>query len=472
MQYSIVELSKAKETADFRFDAECYKPEHLKTERLINSLSNRTIRDLSTSVINFGAYSLCNYIEFKDEGIPFLVTEDIHNNIISTSNLHFISEEVHKLLIKSHCKNGQVLLTMAGAYLGQAAVYKLNFEASSNQAIAKITVKEDSINPYYLSTFLNSKFGQSQINRFRTGTGQPNLNLGLIQRLKVPLLNKNFQLEVGRLVISGMEFFNKAEATYKQASELFLSEMGMGNYKSEHILSFSKNFLDLSNANRYDAGYFQPKFKKLVKAIKLQNYLNLSELVSIRKSIEIGNDEYIDSGTPFIRVSNVSKFGVTHSNQQYLSEDLYESVKKHQPKKGEILLTKDATPGIANYLENDPEKMILSSGVLLINIKEKGILPHYLELVLNSPVVQGQIERDVGGSVINHWLVDQIGKTLIPILNNDLQGKISKLVKEASNMRARSDNLLEIAKKSVEKAVEVNEQAAKSFISSTSHNFN
>ena len=78
---------------------------------------------------------------------------------------------MHKILYKSHCKPEQVLLTMAGAYLGQASVYYLDFEASSNQAIAKITLKEESIEPYYLSTFLNCKFGQSQINRFRTGTG-------------------------------------------------------------------------------------------------------------------------------------------------------------------------------------------------------------------------------------------------------------------------------------------------------------
>ena len=140
MQVSIVSYQQTKLLPDFRIDAECYKPFHLKAEKVITNKTYYAIRQLSKSVINFGAYSLCNYIEFFDDGIPFLVTEDIYNNIVSTNKLHFISPNVHTLLYKSHCERGQILLTMAGAYLCLAAVFDEYFECSSNQAIAKITL--------------------------------------------------------------------------------------------------------------------------------------------------------------------------------------------------------------------------------------------------------------------------------------------------------------------------------------------
>ena len=112
MQTSVVNFQEIKKIQDFRIDAECFKPIHLQTENLIEKKRHETIERLSESVINFGAYSLCNFIVFYSDGIPFIVTEDIRNNIIDTDNLHYISKEVHKILYKSHCKSDQVLLNM------------------------------------------------------------------------------------------------------------------------------------------------------------------------------------------------------------------------------------------------------------------------------------------------------------------------------------------------------------------------
>ena len=73
MQYSIVAFSEIVKNSDFRIDAECYTPYHLKVERTISKKSFNLVEDYAVSVINFGAYSLCNYIEFLDSGKPFLV---------------------------------------------------------------------------------------------------------------------------------------------------------------------------------------------------------------------------------------------------------------------------------------------------------------------------------------------------------------------------------------------------------------
>ena len=126
------------------------------------------------SIQNFGAYSLCNDIVFVDDGIPFLMTQNVRHNYIDWNNVRYVNEASHKMLYKSHCKKSQVLVTMAGEYLGRVAVYDKDFICSSNQAIAKVTLKEG-VSPYYVATFLNSIYGQNQINRFKTITGQPNI---------------------------------------------------------------------------------------------------------------------------------------------------------------------------------------------------------------------------------------------------------------------------------------------------------
>jgi len=47
---------------------------------------------------------------------------------------------------------------------------------------------------------------------------------------------------------------------------------------------------------------------------------------------------------------------------------------------------------------------------LRLRLKNSDINNEYLALVLNSIIVQLQIERDVGGSIINHWRPDQLEK--------------------------------------------------------------
>lgn len=212
--------------------------------------------------------------------------------------------------------------------------------------------------------------------------------------------------------------------------------------------------------------YFQPKYEQIIEAVKKykNGFDELGNLVKIKKSVEPGSEAYQENGVPFVRVSNLSKFELSTNNQQFISEKLYEELKSHQPKKGEILLSKDATPGMAYYLNEEPQKMIVSGGILRLKMDNRQILPEYLTLVLNSVIVQKQIERDAGGSIINHWRPDQVRATLIPILKEDKQKEIKKLIEESFNDRKLSKSLLEIAKRGVEMAIEKDEQEAEKWI--------
>ena len=126
--------------------------------------------------------------------------------------------------------------------------------------------------------------------------------------------------------------------------------------------------------------------------------------------------------------------------------------------KVEILFSKDATPGIAYYLREVPEKMIPAGGILRLQSKTDKIGNEYLTLVLNSVLTQEQVKRDVGGSVILHWRPDQVAGTVIPILHQEKQAEIEQKVIESFNGRKRAKDLLECAKHAVEIAIEQDEQ--------------
>ena len=109
--------------------------------------------------------------------------------------------------------------------------------------------------------------------------------------------------------------------------------------------------------------------------------------------------------------------------------------------------------------------MIPSGGILRAKIKDASrIYPEYLTLVLNSVVVQKQIERDIGGSVINHWLVDHVKQALVPILPDALQKEISNTIADSFMKQEQSKKLLDIAKRGVEIAIEKSEEEAQNWV--------
>ena len=257
-----------------------------------------------------------------------------------------------------------------------------------------------------------------------------------------------------------MLYEDKSDQAFRQANAILLSELGLTDWIPRRVPTFSKDYSDTQHAGRTDAEYFQPKYEELTDAIRgsPDGWDSLGNLVSVSKCVEVGSKAYLDKGIPFVRVSNLSPFEITE--EKFISEELYREFEDHQPKQGEILFSKDATPGIAHYLPEQPPRMIPSGGVLRLRSKTDRVNNEYLTLVLNSVITKEQVNRDVGGSVILHWRPDQVRDTLIPFLPVELQTQIQEFVIESSTSRKRSKYLLECAKQAVEIAIEQGEQTA------------
>lgn len=120
----------------------------------------------------------------------------------------------------------------------------------------------------------------------------------------------------------------------------------------------------------------------------------------------------------------------------------------------------DGSVGIAYKLEHD-EDIITSGALLHLTVKNTSeVLPDYLTLVLNSPVVQMQAERDSNGAIIRHWKPSEIENVIIPVLDMDKQRELAEMVQKSFALRRQSKQLLEYAKQAVEIAIEQGEDAS------------
>ena len=446
---SIIQKSKIESAK--RIDAEYYQPEYLKVEHQLNSVRTITIDQMSESVVNFGAYSLCNYIVWQESGIPYLNVENIKNGYIDFDGVKFIDDEVNEILKKSKVKEGQVIITMAGTIGNTAVAHKVPEKLNSNQATAKITLKKN-VSPYYLAAFLNSYYGKKQTEREIVSSVQPNIFLWQIKNIKIPVMQTDKEKEVDRTYKMSLQKLEKAISLYSQAEGLLLEELGLRDFKPEEPLSYIVKHSDIKTAHRADAEYFQPKYEALIRRTEEKNLMLLGDLVSLKKGFEPGSDEYQTEGKLFIRVSNISKYGLTDKDQKYISNELYQRLKRDfEPNIGEVLLTKDATPGIAYVLKEDV-KGVIAGGILRLKLKED-VEVEYLALCLNAIIGQMQIVRDAGGSIIAHWRPEQINKLKVPIISKPAQEKIANLVRQSHEARKKAKELLEEAKQIIEKMI-------------------
>lgn len=452
---------------NYRIDSSFFKKQFVLEENLIKKDKWNYLENLCKSIVNFGAYSLCNHIKFLDSGVPYLNVSEIKENFIEWENAKKIDENLSEnLLHKSLVKKNQVLLTIAGTIGNASVAYDVPLHTNSNQAIANITLKED-INPFYLSTYLNSYFGKGQTNKLTISSVQPNLLLTQVKKIKIPIFSPLFQKQIEDICKKGYHLRNEAQNFYHDTEKLLLQELDLENFvpdsNSINIKNFSESFL---KSDRLDAEFYQPKYEEFFKHLShfcCKPLGGEKGLVKLKKSIEPGSEAYQEKGIPFIRVSDITKFEITNT-EIHLDPQKYD-LEKLCPKKDTILLSKDGSIGIAYKISNNDKKIITSGALLHLIIKDKNeVLPDYLTLVLNSLVVQIQAEHDADGSIIKHWKPSEIEKIKIPILKFEKQNEIAELIQESFSLRKKSKILLEVAKKAVEIAIEVDEQKALEYI--------
>ncbi|CAG8756295.1 36945_t:CDS:2, partial [Racocetra persica] len=191
----------------------------------------------------------------------------------------------------------------------------------------------------------------------------------------------------------------------------------------------------IRQAKRYDAEYFQPKFTEIIE--KLNKYKNgckyLEDLVSL-----IGHPS-----NPPLGLNNVKEktFIITETHL------------------GDYFPIGAAHVGKTN-LYNLPVRAICGSSLTLIRLLPQLINPYYLLAFLNSSIGKSLTRRNLRGSVQQCIYSHDTKKVPIPMLDKSVQEQIATAIHEGEDSFNKSKNLLNVAKKAVEMAIEINEDIA------------
>ncbi len=467
LEISVLNLSEVlNDNKTQRIDSEYFKGEYLKIDRSIENKKYLRLSALSEKITDFGAFSQNNFIKYKEKGsFYFIRNQDIENLFIKDKKI-FIDKDVYdKLSLKLN--EFDLLIQRTGSIGKCGLVLKKDLPSSANQNLAQVKPDKNKINPYFLNTFLNSSIGQKTFERLATGNVQPWLNLGQIESIKIPLLSKKLQISIEDVIKSSYNNISTSKQSYTKAETLLLEEIGLQDFTPSkepvNIKSFATSF---GTSGRLDAEYYQPKYEKIENAIK--TYKNGFEtLDAFIKNFSTGypykSKSYIKKdGIPLIRINNIKKGHLSLDNAIQIPKKDLDLSPKDVAVENDILISMSGTIGNTCKIPKGI-KAVVNQRIMKITPQNYNF--EVLPLVINSIIGELQLNRIGTGGVQTNISSTDIRKILIPKIVEEKQQQIANLIEESFALKKQSEQLLEVAKKAVEIAIEESEEVALEYIS-------
>jgi type I restriction enzyme S subunit len=133
---------------------------------------------------------------YVQEGIPFIRSQNVYPDGLRIEEIAYVTPKMHDTMKRTKAYPNDVLLNITGASIGRSAVIPEKLpEANVNQHVCIIRTGWWLI-PAYLSDFLNSPIGQTQIFGTQSGVTRQGLNYEQVRRLRVPLAPLMEQKEI------------------------------------------------------------------------------------------------------------------------------------------------------------------------------------------------------------------------------------------------------------------------------------
>lgn len=465
MKYSIVKKSQVCEVSTLRFDAEYYEPKYLDILKCIEKKA-KDFTKLSHLGLQIDASAFYPALEpyYNKGNLPFLRVQDI-NNKINYEDCLGIPETIEKdktFETLKFVQTGDIVITKGGSIARVGLVERKS--AACRDLIFINSSKLSNIEYKFLYVYCLSYIYKNLLIRSSSMTAQPHLTITLVREVPIYEPNLAFKTFIAKLVDKLSNLDKLCHCSYIKAENILLDELNIENWSPKHKLWSVKNYSDVKDANRLDAEYFQPKYDEIMNILNKNGYTRLIDNFNIVRNSGL---EYHEDG----------KIGVIKTKQikdKFIDFNVESKTNLYED--NVIVKNKDvlfASMGVGSLgktniyynFENNNE-FIIDSTLKIFRKKINGsISPELLEAYLHTQIAQELIYQNVvGSSGIISVYESYLQELPIPIINNSVEQKIVENIKTAHLLYYQSKQLLEIAKRGVEIAMEQDEDIATNWI--------
>ena len=138
---------------------------------------------------------------FTESGVKYIRSEMLTASKYVTGEFLYISPERNEKLKRSKLIEGDILFSMAGAYLGKTAIVRSeDVPANTNQATALIRVDNEKCSNEFVYYYLNLPELIKKVNTVQSQSAQPNINLRQIGELEINFPDRKTQEKVSNIL--------------------------------------------------------------------------------------------------------------------------------------------------------------------------------------------------------------------------------------------------------------------------------
>lgn len=319
----------------------------------------------------------------KEIFVPFgYKVYEQRNAIYQSVNIgsYYVDESKYREMSRFAVKSGDYIISCSGT-IGRIYQIPLTFpKGIINQALLKLTINTERINPtYFYKYFQWDKFQQKIIDDTQGGAMKNLVGMDIFKKAPIVLPEKKEQTaiaealsDVDSLIFSLKKLIEKKKAIKQGAMQELLTG-------KKRLLGFSGEWKELNFAE----------------SAKLKARIGWQGLTT---------SEYLQSGYAYLVTGTDFYNGrIKWETCHFVDEKRYKQDLNIQIKKHDILLTKDGTIGKVAYISDIQKPTTLNSGVFVIRpVKEESFAPNFVYHVLNSFLFENFLSKLSAGSTINH----------------------------------------------------------------------
>ncbi|MFB1079346.1 restriction endonuclease subunit S [Photobacterium damselae] len=377
------------------------------------------LKYLTTGFVKDGPHETPKFI---DEGIPFLSVDGIQNNQLVFNGCRYISLEDHqRYSLKCRPKNGDILLGKA-ASVGKVALVNTDREFNVWSPLAVISPKKTCFSKFIYYA-LQSTMLQAQCEVYSNSNTQKNLGMSTIDNLDFVFPSESEAINITLFLDHETAKIDTLIEKQQQLIEL-LKE------KRQAVISHAVTKGLNPDAPMKDSG---------VEWLgEVPDHWVISRVKNIVSRIVDGphfSPKYVDDGYMFISARNIKVDRWSLDDAKFVSEqDFLEFNKRVKPEKGDVLLTKGGTTGIARAVDLEIPFQVWVHVAVLKTIKTK-IDPFYFAYVLNGSSCYEQSQLSTYGATNNDLGLSRIAQIILAcppldeqkVIKDRLDSKCSKI---------------------------------------------
>lgn len=384
-----------------RLDSDFYSPVYLENEKLLERHSLKELSSIGKFFAGpFGSKLPSNL--YLDKGVPLFRVSNVGQFEVDWNGMAYLSPEVHKELVSSEVIAGDLLIVKASVGEKICLVPADIKKANITQHIIGIR-PNDSVDINYISTFLFSKYGRRQLERYSLGSLIQYLGIVDARSVKFVDLNHLTQKYIGAKVRHAEQLRAWALAVEREITE-FHSQF----IPEQNGLDFDKKTRRVSTfqmTDRFDAHFYPAVVEDYLKR-STNSFEKIFKVCSAVYNGQTNNETESKVNVEQITVANLSPSFVKGQPRKVLKPNSGEKLTKvHDLLMCNAAHNKSYIGRDITYVHND-KQLLPSTEVMVIRLDRNQLPASYVRSYLLSKVGYVQIQSTIRGITAHSYPVD------------------------------------------------------------------